>query len=79
MTYEIYLRKGNEQRFLESIEAETMWPPPDRGGRWSLKIDGQEWPCEIVDVGDSRIGLDGRTLISQDVFVRRIGTPLDED
>ena len=53
-----------------------MWPVPNLGDRWSLLVDGEESLCEIGDIGDPKLGLDGRTLLSQDIFVRRIGLPI---
>ena len=49
-----------------------MWPIPNPGERWSLLVDGEQCPCEIEDIGDPRLGLDGRTLLSQDIFVRKL-------
>ena len=74
MTYKIYLREGNDLRFIAETDAE-MWPIPNPGERWQLQIDGKEWRCEIVELGHPRLGPDGRTLLSQDIFVQRIGIP----
>ena len=71
MTYNIYLREGNDLRLIAETEAE-MWPIPNPGERWSLLVDGEQCPCEIEDIGDPRLGLDGRTLLSQDIFVRKL-------
>ena len=71
--YKVYLRKGGELQLIAEIDAETMWPPPNTGERLSLQVDGEEWPCEILGVRDPEIGIDGRTIISQDVIVQKIG------
>ena len=77
MTYNIYLRENNQTRLIEIDDAETTWPPPKKGERWSLHIDGEQVVCEIVDMSDPTLGIDGRTLISQDIFVQRIDISAD--
>ena len=72
MTYDIYLREDNGVRLIAKASAE-MWPFPNQGETWSIAVDGVECLCEIVDVDNPRVGLDERTLLSQDVFVQRIG------
>ena len=71
MTYKIYLREGNDLRMIAETEAE-LWSIPNPGERWALLVDGVECPCEIEDIGDPRIGLDGRALLSQDILVRKL-------
>ena len=73
MVYKVYLREGEELRLIAEIDAETMWPPPNTGERLSLKVHGEEWPCEILGVCDPEMGINGRTVISQDVVVQTIG------
>ena len=72
MTYNIYLREGSDCRFIEKVNAEQWWPPADRGETWSIVIDGREALCEIEEVGAFRLAPDGKTLLSQDVFVHRL-------
>ena len=71
MIYKFYLREGYDLRLIAEDEAER-WPIPIHGERWSLLVDGEEWLCEIEELGHPQIGLNGRTLVSQDIFVRRL-------
>lgn len=71
MTYKIYLREGNDCRLVAEDNVE-MWPIPNRGERWPVVLDGQETLCEIEDIGELRLGLDGRTILSQDIFVHKL-------
>ena len=72
MTYNIYLREGSDCRFIEKVNAEQWWPPPDSGETWPVVIDGREVLCEIEEVGDFRLAPDRRAYLSQDVFVHRL-------
>ena len=76
MTYKIYLRENNATRLIAKDDVE-IWPIPNPGERWSLQIDGEQALCEIVDIGAPALALDGKTLISQDIFVQRIDTSAD--
>ena len=71
MTYKIYLREGNDCRLVAEANGE-MLPIPNRGELWPLVLDEQEILCEIEEVGDLRLGLDGRTILSQDIFVHKL-------
>ena len=71
MTYNIYLREGNDLRLIAETEAE-VWPIPNPGERWALLVDGVGFPCEIEDIGDPGIRLEGRIFLSHDIFVRKL-------
>lgn len=62
MICNIYLREGNSLRLIAESEAE-VWPIPNLGEQWTLRVNEEEEPCEIVDLGHPRIGLDGQTYI----------------
>ena len=71
MTYKIYLREGNDSRLIAEANGE-MLPIPNRGELWPVVLAGQEILCEIEEVGDLRLGVDGRTILSQDIFVHKL-------
>ena len=68
MTYNVFLCESGTWRLIEKVNADA-WPIPNPGEEWPVLLEGQEVRCVIEDIGHPE--LDGLTILSQDIFVRR--------
>ena len=69
MTYRIYLCEEGERRLIAEADA-NLFDILNPGEEIPVKADGEEVRFIIQALGEPEIGLDGRTLLWQDVFVR---------
>ena len=72
MIYRVFLREGDNCSLI-STDNDESWPPPNPGDEWPVTLDEKEIRCIVVELGHP--SLDGQTILSQDLFVRRPHIP----
>ena len=74
MTYNIHIWNGSEWEPWMKMTEDTL-ENLNAGDTLPIPVDGIECVYEVVEAYQPKLGMDGPTLMSQDIRVRRIEFP----